>query len=405
MAGGSDASLGWSDLTIDLLIHIFGLLELPEALAFRAVCPSWRSASTAAAGAPRTCRSPWLVSLAMDSPRGEEQRHMQLDPSVSSHFSSLLDAKTARVKAVALCGASHGWLIAANELSDLVLYDPFATTTIPLPPITTFFKCIEGVYGNDGNIEGYRHLFNDSINDVVSTGKNFYDKVVLSDSPSSSGAIVLLIHLEGKQLSFAKVGGRSWQQVFTIQTSSDSFADIVHHRGRFYAVTMKGMLVSLNYRGRHKPKRENIITEYDNNSSDVVTRYLVSTPWGHLLQVRVILDTAKENYIRVEIDRLDLKGRRMVGLTPTESLQGHAVFVGQNSPYVLSTDEFPELRPDCIYFTTPRLRNEVTYQSRYNRWSGVKVYDLKKQKLEAALPSGGGYYRQTLPLELWFTPS
>ncbi|CAM0954456.1 unnamed protein product [Alopecurus aequalis] len=397
------AKPGWSELPIDLLILVLHLLQLPEALAFRAVCPLWRLASMTAAGLPRTRRTPWLVSLVTD----------EGTPSVSSKFRTLLDqTKTYRVslprgKAMALCGASHGWLVVANELSDLVLYDPFAMTTIPLPPITTFSKCIQGVYDRqDHHLKGYRYSFylgGATIQDVVSTGRYFYDKVVLSGAPSTGGAVALAVHVEGTRLSFAKVGGTSWQQVSTVKTGSgDSFADIVHHRGMFYAVTMKGMLVSLNYCGWSKPKKETIIAEHDDdNLSHVITRYLVSTPWGHLLQVRVILDRNRENYVRVEIGRVDFKSRKMVGLNPTEALRGHSVFLGQNSPGVLSTHEFPGLRQNCIYFTTPRLRNEVTYGHHYNGWSGVQVYDLRRQTLEVAFLSGRGYYGPIHP-HIWF---
>jgi hypothetical protein len=342
----------------------------------------------------------------------------------------MLDKKTYQVsfpqgkgKAVALCGASQGWLVVANELSDLILYDPFAMTTIPLPPITGFSKCIQGVYADGGkNLEGYRYLFygaGDATHDVVSPGMAFYDKLVLSGSPfAAAGAIALVVHTSGKQLSFARVGSGagssrspSWPLLTSIVQSDDrdSFADIVHHSRagtRFYALTIKGLLVSFTFSpGRNKAKREVIIAKDDDQ--DVVTRYLVSTPWAHLLQIRVILDKDRKNGVTVQIDRVDLKSRTLVGLAPAEALRGYAVFLGQNSPGVLSTDTFPKLRPDCIYFTTPRLRNEITYENRYNRWrSGVKVYDLKKQTLEPEFPwRGESYGPASNPLEVWFTPS
>jgi hypothetical protein len=228
---------------------------------------------------------------------------------------------------------------------------------------------------------------------------------VLSGSPSAGGAIALVVHAQGKRLSFARVGDSSWRQLSWIERD-DSFADIVHHRGRFYTLTMKGTLVSLKFGRVNKPKREMIVAKDDSNLSLVITRYLVSTPWGDLLQIRVILDKDQKNGVRVKIDRLDLKGHIMVGLNTAQALQGHTMFLGQNSPGVLSTDQFPELRPDCIYFTTPRLKNEITYGNRYNRWSGVKVYDLKKETLEGAFPwRGENYGRASNPLEIWFTPT
>jgi hypothetical protein len=135
---------------------------------------------------------------------------------------------------------------------------------------------------------------------------------------------------------------------------------------------------------------ETVIAEDDDDDfDDVITRYLVSTPWGRLLQLRVILDKKQVNNVRVEIDRLDMKSWKMIELSSAKALRGHSVFVGQNNPGLLSTKEFPELKPDCIYFTTPRLVDYNLFDKRHNEWKGVKVYDLKKRTLEAAFPSGG----------------
>ncbi|XP_037457748.1 uncharacterized protein LOC119328857 isoform X1 [Triticum dicoccoides] len=415
---GPYASAGWSDLPIDLLIRILHLLELPEALAFHAVCPSWRSASVAAGGAPPR-RTPWLVSLAEEPPlAGDQQRRVRrrlCDPAATSELRNLLDAERTfqvsfpRGQAVACCGASHGWLIMANELSDLVLYDPFTAALIPLPPITGFASCIQGVYGDEGKIVGYRYgcYMIERVHDVQSLGGYFYDKVVLSGPPSTCRTVALVIHLDGKRLSFARIGDTYWQQVSVIRRNGDSFADCIYHRGRFYAVTMEGILKSWDFSGSDKPRKKTVIAEDDNDMFDdpVITRYLLSTPWGNLLQVRVFLDTHQGNNVRIEIDRLDLKSQTRVALSSGKALRGHAAFVGQNSPGILSTKEFPKLRPDCIYFTTPRLRERHAFEHRRNQWSGVKVYDLKRQTLEDAFPSGGGLYGTICPLEVWFTPS
>lgn len=238
---------------------------------------------------------------------------------------------------------------------------------------------------------------------------DLYDKVVLSGPLSTGRTVALAIHLDGKRLSFAKVGDNSWQQMSVIRTSTDSYADCVYHGGRFYAVTMEGKLESLDFgSGPDKPRKKTDVAEDNFNwfEDAVITSNLLSAPWGHLLQVHVFFDTLRENNARVEIDRLDLKSQTMVRLSSAETLRGHAAFVGQNSsPSILSTEEFPELRPDCIYFTTARLRNHDVFESNCNEWCSVNVYDLKRQTLETAFPSGGGRYGTIFPSEVWFTPS
>ncbi|KAM0915171.1 hypothetical protein ACQ4PT_011065 [Festuca glaucescens] len=175
------ASPGWSDLPIDLVIHIRNLLELPEALAFRDVCQSWRSASVAAGTSVPPRGTPWLVYLSTELlPRSKQTHNKLWDPAVSSEFRSLVDdEKTFKVsfprgRVVACCGASHGWLVMANEFSDLILYDPFTTTLVPLPPITTLPLGIEAVYGDEGgNLMGYRNrdtTYNHRVYDMHSVG-------------------------------------------------------------------------------------------------------------------------------------------------------------------------------------------------------------------------------------------
>jgi hypothetical protein len=93
------------------------------------------------------------------------------------------------------------------------------------------------------------------------------------------------------------------------------FADIiVHHRGRFYTLTMKGTPVSLNFCQQNELKKDMVIAKDDSKLS-VITRYPVSTPWGDLLQVHVILDKDQKNGARVKIDRLPRSQRSHNGRT------------------------------------------------------------------------------------------
>lgn len=137
---GPYTSPSWSDLPSDILLSILQRLELPQALAFASVCTSWCSTARAA-GVARSC-TPWIVSWAGILDKREVQG--KLSSSVTCNFRHLLDVDKAydssfpRGCFIACCGASHGCLILVNEVSNLVLYNPFTLASTPLPPITNF---------------------------------------------------------------------------------------------------------------------------------------------------------------------------------------------------------------------------------------------------------------------------
>ncbi|CAN6268905.1 unnamed protein product [Urochloa humidicola] len=57
------------------------------------------------------------------------------------------------------CGASHGWLILVNDISNLVLYNPVTKAMITLPPVTDFtgVKAVCGGYrGGTSSVEANR---------------------------------------------------------------------------------------------------------------------------------------------------------------------------------------------------------------------------------------------------------
>ncbi|KAK3143979.1 hypothetical protein QOZ80_4AG0307360 [Eleusine coracana subsp. coracana] len=154
---------------------------------------------------------------------------------------------------VACCGASHGWLVLVNELSNLVLYNPFTMTMINLPPVTDF-ACVEAVY-NKGSLEHY--IFgNGRVHETNFLGTWFYQKAVLSCSPSKGvDSVVMIIHRDW--LSFVKAGQSKWQVASTLPVrGSDRYTDCVYHDGRFYSVTLHGMVEEWNLDEPNGPTRK-----------------------------------------------------------------------------------------------------------------------------------------------------
>uniref|UniRef100_A0ACD6AIB1 Uncharacterized protein n=1 Tax=Avena sativa TaxID=4498 RepID=A0ACD6AIB1_AVESA len=277
--GHCASSGGWTDLPSDLLGRILQLLELPAALAVAAVCTSWCSAAVAAS-VPHV-RTPW-----------QHRRYQSIE------FRNLLSTqKTYKVSLpdgrpqLDWCGASHGWLAASDESSNLVLYHPFTFKTMPLPPITDL-ECVKGIYDTDGRIVGYRygkdHQHEPREPGVQGLGTWFYQKVVLPCDPSHGGDYTaVIIHYDANWISFTRAKEGCWRLAGALGDGSDDrYADCVYHDGRFYTVTLRGVLEAWDLCGPQEPSKEVIIADGDKRRRRVLTRFLVSTPCGCLLHIR-----------------------------------------------------------------------------------------------------------------------
>ncbi|KAM3191618.1 hypothetical protein ACQJBY_069097 [Aegilops geniculata] len=394
------SSGGWTDFPGDLLALILQLLELPEALAAAAVCTSWCSAA-AAAGVPRG-RTPWLISWKPANCRSSEFRNLL--GTRRTHKVSLPAGR----RRLEWCGASHGWLVASDELSNLVLYHPFTFATIPLPPITDL-ECVKGVYDADGGIVGYRfgkYLQHEpSQPGARDLGTWFYQKVVLSCDPSHGGdCTAATIHYDANWFSFTRAREGRWRLASALADGGDDrYADCAYHDGRFYTVTLRGVVEAWDFRGPGEPSREAIIADGGRRRGRVLTRFLVSTPCGRLLQIRTLRRTQHPREIKVEVLQVDVQERRLVALSSSTALREHAVFVGLNHSACLPVGELPGLRPNCVYFTTPRLKHHDNFGLR--GWRGVGVYDLESQTSERAFPGFGPDHAVFWPSELWYIPN
>nr|AAP12904.1 hypothetical protein Os03g40410 [Oryza sativa Japonica Group] len=247
--------------SIDLLLIILERLELPHALAFAAVCTTWSSAATAA-GVPRS-RTPWIMSWGNHVDKRLDERRRSAVTCNLYHPDDAVDkiysVSFPKGSFVACYGASHGWLVLANDLSNLVLHNPVTLAMIPLPPITDF-ACVEAVYGSEeGNLEHY----------------------LLETNSRGGDYVVMIIHNNGEWLSFVKAGQSKWQVASTL-SGGDRYLDCAYHKGRFHAVTLHGMVEKWDLDGASNgPTREVFYAARPYGGLGLIlTRHLVSTPWG-----------------------------------------------------------------------------------------------------------------------------
>ena len=238
------------------------------------------------------------------------------------------------------CGASHGWLILVNELCDLVLYNPFTLAMISLPPVTDF-SFVEAVYDDEGNKEGYLYD-KGGVYKAKDLAASFYQKAVLSCSPLKKDEYsVVIIHCDGSWLSLARAGEGKWQVVSTLDVNSQGrYADCAYHNGSLYTVTLQGTVEKWDLDGLNGPAKEIIANKRHN--APILTRHLVPTPWGDLLQASAVLEigcrTLAES-VRFELCKVDSTCKIGSQATASSVLQ-HAMFIGLNHSVCLSTNSF-----------------------------------------------------------------
>lgn len=397
---GTYTGLSWSDLPIDILHTILQYLEVPQRVAFASVCSTWQSAS-AASGVPSSS-VPWFMSW---TDLMEERKKMHGGRALTCSFYHLLDVDKAYAVSfprcfVACCGASHGWLIMVNELSNLVLYNPFTMATIDLPPVTDF-SCVEAVYDDSGALEHYIFV-KKRVHETKYLGTWFYQKAVLSCSPSKTGDyVVMIIHRDSDWLSFVKAGQSKWQVASTLpERGRDRYADCVYHYGRFYSITLHGMVEEWDLDEPNGPTSKIVVAS--GHPGRILSRHLVSTPWGDLLRVSAVFALEYPDRVRFQINRVDSDGCKKVTYA---ALMDHTMFLGLNHSSCLPTTSVPGLLPHRIYFSSPWMANAVDWLRRIRRgWGGVRTYDLKSKGSERIFPLCDREVGIS-PCEVWITPN
>ncbi|KAM0862269.1 hypothetical protein ACQ4PT_045388 [Festuca glaucescens] len=337
----------WSELPADILRSILELLECPDNLRVGAVCTAWHRASSKAVC--RISQTPCLLyctEAAGPSAFGmynlSEQRAYTIalpDPPIAGQY---------------LIGSSHGWLVTADEKSDLVLLNPITGEQMRLPPVTTM-QHIKPIMSGNGVLEGYEMFYYhgklfpriekptytyrlDEYHETV------YFKAVLSSDPSSSGdCTVMLIHQPHWQLSFAKVGGETWNW---IRTDTD-YTDCIHHDGWFYAVNIEGTIDSFYLNGTsiiHKRIAYQMLMRS-------TMAYIVQAPWGDKLLIGRRSRTTNyntEGTFEIMAYKVDPNGRKLIKMT---GIGDHVLFIGHNASLCLPLSDHPQLMSNCVYFT------------------------------------------------------
>lgn len=141
------------ELPQDILMSIFSTLEILDLIRAGSVCNSWRSAYTSicSLGHCKPQQTPCLLyTFESDGTKAtglyslaEKKAYMLtlLDPALPSSF---------------IIGSSHGWIITADERSELHLVNPITGKQIALPPVTTIEQ-VKPIFDDSGAVHKYKY--------------------------------------------------------------------------------------------------------------------------------------------------------------------------------------------------------------------------------------------------------
>ncbi|RLM70116.1 hypothetical protein C2845_PM17G12630 [Panicum miliaceum] len=157
-----------------------------------------------------------------------------------------------------LLGSGYGWLVTADEASNLHLMNPVTGAQAALPPVTALHNVKMGTDERGGPAYAvYKNPGSEPlIQEIDRAHEYMYDRVVLSASPSAgSTCVVLLLHMPMGEVSFARLGDDRWTWVAPGDGTGlpwrRFYEDAMYSDvdGLFYLIQIDASMVSLDLNG------------------------------------------------------------------------------------------------------------------------------------------------------------
>ncbi|CAL4980576.1 unnamed protein product [Urochloa decumbens] len=389
-----------SELPVDILVDIFALLEIPDLVRAGSVCSSWNAAYTSlcSLGMYRWPQAPCLFYTS------------ELDADNVACLYSLTEKRVYKVTLPEppirnrnLIGSSYGWLVTADEMSELHMVNPITGEQFALPSVTTIEQ-VKPIYDDAGAIQEYELLqyYGEeefSTPEVYALDKlrdSLYVKAFVFSETSSGSWIVVLLHNPIAQLSFAKVGDCSW----TWLPPNTYYHDCVYTDGLLFAVTSIGGIDAFDLTGPTVSRKVII-----DRSKDFIFEqlYLVQAPCGDLLQVwrtQDVVRPAEDEEIFVETRKImlynvNVKEKKLVEVN---GLQDQVLFLGLSQSFFQSAHEYPQLKTNHIYLTD----DDTGFALWKSHRRDVGVFNLENNSMEEIVSPR---LWCTWPAPIWITPN
>ncbi|TKW30168.2 hypothetical protein SEVIR_2G018900v4 [Setaria viridis] len=403
------------ELPEDVLMSIFATLEIPDLLRAGSVCSSWRSAYTCLRNLGKYKQSQTPCLLYTSQSAGENVACLF---SLAENRTYKITLPEPPIRSRLLMGSSNGWLITADERSDVHLVNPITGEQIALPSVITI-EHVKPIFDDgSGTIDKYE-LSHHTAPNILRKYVNFNKAFVFPD-PSTGSYIVVLIHRPNFQLSFIRAGDDKW----TWLPHGAGYSDCVYMDGLLYALKSSGEIHAFDLTSSTVTMRV-VIGSTRLGICDIM--YIIQAPWGDLLQVWRTVgkpymftwhdddpegededDDVIEEYededdtekwdvrtLRVKVYKVDVEAK---GLVEINSLPNHVLFLGRNNSLCLSADGYPKLKSNHAYFTDD-LDQVTTPVNNYTR--DIGVWDFKNRRKKVIVSR----IWSSWPCPTWITPS
>lgn len=305
----------WTELPDHLLGLIIERLSLTDYLRFGAVCVSWNSIIKNREYRPRP-RPPWLMLLT----QGNNDRNAKFFNLIEERIYTI-PLPPPIIGCRDLIGFSFGWLITMNTYTlAMHLLNPITRVQIPLPSLTTYPT---------------RH-----------TVRAYQFKAALCSPPSGGDFTVIVTCPSEHAVAIARSGDNIWTALYTPGLAI--IEDVFHHNGQVCARDCFQKVVSWDHEDSPMPKT--MAKNLDLPFSEYRSYLAENRTNNELFMVVYFYGSSKSDFSFFVLDK-----NRCEWVEEADGMKGNTLFIGHRSCLSFPNGEYPELRPNCIYYLDQNL--------------------------------------------------
>ncbi|GJN25310.1 hypothetical protein PR202_gb13122 [Eleusine coracana subsp. coracana] len=383
------------------------MLEIPDLVRAGCVCSSWHTAYTIlrSSGLYKRQQTPCLF---YNSESASDDAAFLYSLAEKRIYKLTLPEPLIRSRY--LIGSSNGWLVTADERSELHIVNPITSEQIALPPVTTI-EDVKPIFDDSGAVQEcalMQYYGEEVIGDlcVFALDKlrdKLYVKAFVFSDCSTGSYIVVLIHNPFYQLSFARAGDSKW----TWLPPNADYEDCTYLDGNLYAVTSTGGIDIFDLTG---PVISRKVIMDDTKDYIYESIYIVQSPSGELLQVwreQNVIPIGNEDAPERDLSEIKMETRKMMlfkvdmatkKLVQIKSLHDHVLFLGYSQSLCLSAEQFPQLKTNHAYLTDDE-RGIAFWK---NNRRDIGVFNMENNITEEIVLS---QCCCTWPAPIWIAPS